>query len=661
MEKEEKGENSNNLKDEIKLKRMNQRRHSSLRLALCESKETQLKNLSKIDINGIKRHSVMLGLPNKFQMNIFNFEKEEADEDEMDNSDIEEEKNDEYEAEEPNPIDAFKLKHNKEEENKEKESDPISQIYEDKIDEKDNEIKENKSEPNTGKDKKEEKDDIPEFLEPLNEKGELRIPLKSNNKYKEDDFEVISLSGKGAYGTVLKVKFKEDKSDKFYAIKVMDIMALDRIKKLYQAYLECDVLSQLESPYIVDILGAFDEHRKICIVMEYLSKGDFSDFIRLNFPLKPETIQFYSAEIVNFLEYMQSQKIVHRDLKPENIMMNSNWHLKVIDFSTARILGKYFDKKKMVFKIDSYYDISETDDLKGNKVVINEDEDEDEDDLDNMQERPERRGKTFVGTAEYVSPEVLGDKPAGFGCDIWALGIMIYQMFYGKTPFKEKTNYLIFRKIEQLKIDFPPNVKIPEEAKDLINKILVRDPSQRLGAGEGGSEYDIAHLKNHPYFKGIDWNNLHNITPPNSENFDCLKCKKINSNDNSINQQNSVDIDSKLKKEENFNNINSKNNGGKEEQAIVLRKGYLDKKSPWLHYNKRRVLLYSTPKLVYIDPSNNKVKGEIYLDKKFKVKHISMKIFDLVSSGRSFRFKAIGDDLLVWEKSITEAIKQYGK
>ena len=77
---------------------------------------------------------------------------------------------------------------------------------------------------------------------------------------------------------------------------------------------------------------------------------------------------------------------------------------------------------------------------------------------------------TFVGTAEYVSPEVLGDKPAEFGADVWALGIMLYQMFFGKTPFKEKNNYLTFRKIEQLKIDFGDGqkIKIPEEAKDLI-------------------------------------------------------------------------------------------------------------------------------------------------------------------------------------------------
>ena len=132
--------------------------------------------------------------------------------------------------------------------------------------------------------------------------------------------------------------------------------------------------------------------------MQYLSHGDFSDFIRLNYPLKLDTIQFYAAEIVNFLDYIQSKKIVHRDLKPENIMINENWHLQVIDFATARVLGKYFDKQKMIFKTDTYYDLSETDDLKGNKITINDEDDEE--DLDDIKQ--DRRGMTFVGTAEYI-------------------------------------------------------------------------------------------------------------------------------------------------------------------------------------------------------------------------------------------------------------------
>ena len=482
---------------------------------------------------------------------------------------------------------------------------------------------------------------------PKNTMSKLNIPLKTKKTYKNEDFDVISLSGKGAYGTVLKVKLKEDPTNKLYAIKTMDIKALSSIKKLYQAYLECDILSQIDNPYIVNIFGAFSENGKIYIVMDYLSKGDFSDFIRLNFPLKLDTIQFYAAEIINFLEYIQSKKIVHRDLKPENIMMNDKWHLEVIDFGTARILGKYFDKENMEFKDDdTTYDISETDDLKGNKIAINEEEDDDF--FEDSKSRPERRGMTFVGTAEYVSPEVLGDKPAEFGADVWALGIMIYQMFFGKTPFKEKNNYLTFRKIEQLKIDFEGGEKItiPDDAKDLISKILVKEPNKRLGGGEPGTEYDIAHLKSHPFFKGIDWKNLHNMTPPNSENFDFLLNKK--------NKEKKVEENKKTEK-------NKEPEIKSENKEIILKSGELEKKSPWLHYNTRKIILYSTPKIAYIDPSNNKVKGEIYLDKSVKVNHVSSNVFDIISSKRNFRFKASDGEALVWEKSINEAIKQYGK
>ena len=482
---------------------------------------------------------------------------------------------------------------------------------------------------------------------PKNTMSKLNIPLKTKKVYKNEDFDVISLSGKGAYGTVLKVKLKEDPTNKLYAIKTMDIKALSSIKKLYQAYLECDILSQIDNPYIVNIFGAFSENGKIYIVMDYLSKGDFSDFIRLNFPLKLDTIQFYAAEIINFLEYIQSKKIVHRDLKPENIMMNDKWHLEVIDFGTARILGKYFDKENMEFKDDdTTYDISETDDLKGNKIAINEEDDDDF--FEDSKSRPERRGMTFVGTAEYVSPEVLGDKPAEFGADVWALGIMIYQMFFGKTPFKEKNNYLTFRKIEQLKIDFEGGEKItiPDEAKDLISKILVKEPNKRLGGGEPGTEYDIAHLKSHPFFKGIDWKNLHNMTPPNSENFDFLLNKK--------NKEKKVEENKKTEK-------NKEPEIKSENKEIILKSGELEKKSPWLHYNTRKIILYSTPKIAYIDPSNNKVKGEIYLDKSVKVNHVSSNVFDIISSKSNFRFKASDGEALVWEKSINEAIKQYGK
>ena len=109
-------------------------------------------------------------------------------------------------------------------------------------------VSDNKEENKIGESKEkeeEDEDDELDYFDPLNEKGELVIPLKTKNKFKKEDFDIISLSGKGAYGTVLKVNLKKDENKKFYAMKTMDILTLDRIKKLYQAYLECDILSQI--------------------------------------------------------------------------------------------------------------------------------------------------------------------------------------------------------------------------------------------------------------------------------------------------------------------------------------------------------------------------------------------------------------------------------
>ena len=155
----------------------------------------------------------------------------------------------------------------------------------------------------------------------------------------------------------------------------------------------------------------------------------FASFLKNNYPLKEDTIKFYSAEIVLFLEYLQSQKVVHRDLKPENIMLNNKYHLTMIDFATVRKMGFYYDKIEMKFRKDDYDLENDNDDIKGTKLIVNpdndddddeEDEDEENDDIDNEQEnninenkiifnnkknkkmKKVKRNKTFVGTAEYV-------------------------------------------------------------------------------------------------------------------------------------------------------------------------------------------------------------------------------------------------------------------
>ena len=506
----------------------------------------------------------------------------------------------------------------------------------------------------------------------------LPIPIKTKKEYKKEDFDVIALCGKGAYGTVLQVKLKtveenikiknskkKKQPDNYYAIKVIDIQSMKKVNKIYQIYLESEILNELNSPFIVKIFGTFQTQRKVYMVLEYLSNGNFANFLKNNFPLKEDTIKFYSAEIVLFLEYLQSQKVVHRDLKPENIMINEKYHLQMIDFATVRKIGLYYDKLEMKFKKDEYEIDTDNDDIKGTKLIVNpdnddddeeEEKDEDEEEKDDMNNnkimdyfnsdkkikknyKKPQRNKTFVGTAEYVSPEVISDTPAGYGADLWAFGVILYQMYCGQTPFKSKTEFLTFKNIGNMQITYPNNINVPKNAKDLINKILIRDPDKRLGAGEPNTDLDIAHLKKHPFFKGIKWKNIINQNVPNAKNLKFKTNKKIVKN---------------IKKEDNKIEI-------EEKKGEVIKTGVLLKKSFWFIYNEIFVTLYSTPKIEYRNIDKNEIAGVIHLNKNCRVYASKSDIFNLDTPKGKYKFKSKSNDLIIWINAIKDSIKKYGK
>jgi serine/threonine protein kinase len=505
----------------------------------------------------------------------------------------------------------------------------------------------------------------------LDDNNSLTIKLKSKNNYNRDDFEVVTFSGKGAYGTVLQVYLKNDPKKKIYAIKKLDINSLYSVNRLYQAYLENDILNELDSPYIVKVYGAFEADGKIHLIMDYLSKGDLSYFIKTNFPLKDEIIRFYSAEIVLFLEYMQSKRLIHRDLKPQNIMIDERGHLKVIDFGTVRKLGYYYDKREMRFKEEKVFERIDSEDIKGVKNIVNPDEeDADEDDFEDEEDEDEeneedeneitekkkkriqkvrtKRSMTFVGTAEYISPEVIGDRPAEFGTDIWAFGVMLYQMYYNSTPFKAITTYLTFRNIEKPQISFPDD-KIPEQAKDLILKILVPEPKKRLGGGDPGTPYDITHLKKHAFFKKIKWNNLQNTTPPGIKDYKFYECKKksIYKNQNNNDEPDIYQaFDDKSKEKKNVK---------------IIKQGYIKKKSTWFHYEKRHITLDTSPSIILKDDKDDKYFREIILNKKCKVTIVENNCFDLKTEDKTHRFKGMYNDGNDWAGIIVDAITAYCK
>ena len=488
--------------------------------------------------------------------------------------------------------------------------------------------------------------------------------LISKKKFTKDDFEVITLSGRGAYGTVLQVYLKKDPSKKVYAIKKLDINSLFSVNRLYQAYLENQILNELDSPFVVKTLGAFEEDGKIHIIMDYLPNGDFSHFIKTNYPLNDDVIKYYSAQIVLFLEYMQKMKLIHRDLKPQNIMIDEKGNLKVIDFGTVRKVGYYYDKREMKFKEEKVLERIDSEDIKGVKNIVNPDEEEDGDDdefeeeedmendenegnhKDKKQKVRNKRIMTFVGTAEYISPEVIGDRPAEYGTDIWAFGVMLYEMYYNRTPFKAATAYLTFRNIEKPQLKFPDDSIIPDIAKDLIMKILVVEPKKRLGGGDPGTPYDIKSLKKHPFFKKIKWDKLQNSSPPGVRNYKFNETKKNKNNDNQ-NERYSIEYSAK--------DLKLNNN------AKIIREGMLKKKSPWLHYEKRYIILDTTPRLLSKNPNDPGHIKEIPLNKKCKINIVENNCFDLKTPSKTYRFKGTVNDGNDWAGDISDVIDVYGK
>jgi len=183
-----------------------------------------------------------------------------------------------------------------------------------------------------------------------------------------------------------------------------------------------------------------------------------------------ECTRYYSAQILDTIEYMHSKGVIHRDLKPENVLLDDQMRVKITDFGTAKILDP---PKKPPQNGDGPNGMSYPEDLaKGDDSKAN----------------------SFVGTAEYVSPELLTDKAACKASDLWAFGCIVFQLLSGRPPFKAANEYQTFQKIVGLEYEFPKG--FPPVARDLVERLLVLDPAKRL---------NIEHIKNHEFFDGIEW------------------------------------------------------------------------------------------------------------------------------------------------------------
>ena len=481
-----------------------------------------------------------------------------------------------------------------------------------------------------------------------------------------EDFSIIKLLGTGSYAKV--VLAKHNINGKLYALKKINKNMLNNFEKQHEAHIEKQCLAELQNNNILKLNKTFQDKKNLYFILEFCSNKDLGFLLNKLGKLDYNLAQYFSAQIISAISYMHKQGIYHRDLKPENIGIDKYFHLKIFDFATAVKFNKYFDKKIMRF-----IDLN-----KDEEIIIKEKIKKNEIGENNIIKLNNHNilllSRLFVGTPEYVSPEVLEHDYENIGpsVDIWAFGIILYLFFFGKTPFKGKNEEETLDNIKNIKYNFEEDDKnnISEEAKDLISKILIKDPCKRIGY----NSYDYNEIKNHPFFKGINFDNLEKEQKPvldiketleefgyqiekilteEERHFSIIK-ELYEEEKEDIDKTKEENINIKSKSENNIginirelkNDLKGKtieykniiNNEIKEEDKIIIEEK-LQKKSPWFHYNTRLVIFYSKGHIDYFEPNTIKLKGSFIINSQCKANIIDEYRFEIQTLNRNYIFK----------------------
>ncbi|CAA91206.1 Serine/threonine-protein kinase ppk14 [Schizosaccharomyces pombe] len=305
-------------------------------------------------------------------------------------------------------------------------------------------------------------------------------------------FEKVFLLGKGDVGRVYLVR--EKKSGKFYAMKVLSKQEMIKRNKSKRAFAEQHILATSNHPFIVTLYHSFQSDEYLYLCMEYCMGGEFFRALqrRPGRCLSENEAKFYIAEVTAALEYLHLMGFIYRDLKPENILLHESGHIMLSDF-----------------------DLSKQSNSAGAPTVIqarNAPSAQNAYALDTKSCIADFRTNSFVGTEEYIAPEVIKGCGHTSAVDWWTLGILFYEMLYATTPFKGKNRNMTFSNILHKDVIFPEYADAPSISslcKNLIRKLLVKDENDRLGSQAGAAD-----VKLHPFFKNVQWALLRHTEPP---------------------------------------------------------------------------------------------------------------------------------------------------
>lgn len=304
-------------------------------------------------------------------------------------------------------------------------------------------------------------------------------------------FRPIRPLGCGDTGSVHLVELES--TGELFAMKAMDKTVMMNRNKVHRACIEREIYSLLDHPFLPTLYTSFETATHVCLITDFCPGGELFALLDRQ-PMKifkEDTARFYAAEVVIGLEYLHCLGIIYRDLKPENILLQEDGHVVLTDFDLSFLtaskpqLIKHAPPSKRK-KSREYLPI--------------------------FFAEPNTQSNSFVGTEEYIAPEIITGEGHSSAIDWWALGILLYEMLYGRTPFRGKNRQKTFSNILQKDLTFPSSIPVSLTARQLIHGLLNRDPTERLGSKSGANE-----IKQHPFFREINWPLIRCMTPPELE------------------------------------------------------------------------------------------------------------------------------------------------
>ncbi|KAL3516856.1 hypothetical protein ACH5RR_023758 [Cinchona calisaya] len=323
----------------------------------------------------------------------------------------------------------------------------------------------------------------------------------------------------------------------YFAMKVMDKASLASRKKLTRAQTEREILQLLDHPFLPTLYTHFETDRFSCLVMEYCPGGDLHA-LRQRQPGKhfsEYAARFYAAEVLLALEYLHMLGVVYRDLKPENVLVRDDGHIMLSDFD----LSLRCAVSPTLIKTSSMDDPSKRGGafcvqpscIEPTSVCIQpacfiprifpqkskkkSPKPRAENALSSgmlpelVAEPTSARSMSFVGTHEYLAPEIIKGEGHGSAVDWWTFGVFLHELLYGKTPFKGSGNRATLFNVVGQQLRFPDSPSTSYASRDLIRGLLVKEPQHRLGTKRGATE-----IKQHPFFEGVNWALIRCSTPP---------------------------------------------------------------------------------------------------------------------------------------------------